>query len=243
MKATILLAEDERDLAVILRDTLALLSYRVVIAADGQEALECYRTQRPDRIVADVMMPRMDGFTLVRTIRATDKHTPVIFLTARTETDDVVSGFKMGANDYLRKPFSIRELVVRIEALLDRTPETISSAADITAAASGTNTPTPSSTLTCGRFTLHPFAQRLVCDDNTDIALTHRESEILARLFAHPGEVVETRALLLSLWGSDTPHNVRSLHVFISKLRTYLAGDPHLRILNVHGIGYRLILD
>lgn len=258
-RPTILLAEDERDLALIIRDTLATLDFRVIIAADGEEALRLYREQCPDIVVTDIMMPRMDGFELVRRLRSTDKRTPILFLTARTDTDDVVSGFKMGANDYLRKPFSMRELIVRIEAIHNRasddattassssqpTPIPIanspsspaSSATSSFATAPNPRTPTQ---LCVASFTLDPENYRLLRADEAPISLTPRETEILRRLFLHPNRVVASRPILLDLWGHDTPYNARSLHVFISKLRSKLAADPHLHISNVHGVGYRL---
>lgn len=251
-RPTILLAEDERDLALIIRDTLATLDYRVLIAADGQEALRLYREQHPDIIVTDVMMPRMDGFELVRRLRSADKRTPILFLTARTDTDDVVSGFKMGANDYLRKPFSMRELIVRIEALYNRMPETtedvapashsasaLSDTAPTTNAPSSTTTPSDAP-ISIASFTLEPAGHRLLREGDAPIPLTPREVEILRRLFLSPGCVVPSRPLLLDLWDSDTPYNARSLHVFISKLRSKLAADPQLHLTNVHGVGYRL---
>ena len=201
----ILIAEDETDLAHILRDTLCMLDYRVALAPDGRTALQRYHEERPDLVVTDVMMPQMDGFTLLRHIRSIDADTPVIVLTARTDTDDVVSGFKMGATDYLRKPFAMRELLVR--------------------------------------FTLHPAGQLLTADDGTSQGLSSREAAILERLFRAPGRVVERTPLLLALWGNDTVSNARSLHVFISRLRTKLALDPRLHIHNVHGVGYRLTLE
>lgn len=248
----ILLAEDERDLALIIRDTLATVGYHVFIAADGQEALLLYREQHPDIVVTDVMMPRMDGFELVRHLRSTDKRTPILFLTARTDTDDVVSGFKMGANDYLRKPFSMRELIVRIEALYNRMPETqenIASTSHSTSALSNTSptrnepsatTPPSDAPISIASFTLEPASHRLLHKSNAPIPLTPREVEILRRLFLSPGRVVPSRPLLLDLWGSDTSYNARSLHVFISKLRSKLAADPQLHLTNVHGVGYRL---
>lgn len=263
-KTLILLVEDERDLALIIRDTLSTLDYRVLPAADGEEGLRLYREHRPDIVVTDVMMPRMDGFTFVRRLRATDKRTPIIFLTARTDTDDVVSGFKMGADDYLRKPFSMRELIARIESILSRfdhkeTMRPISEDslyddhqkvhADActtkpSQAAAEENPPSTDANIVClGGFELHADACRLSFEGNAPIALTHRESEILLRLFRAPGRVVASRALLLNLWGSDTPCNARSLHVFISKLRSKLSVDPSLRILNVHGVGYKLCVE
>lgn len=263
-KATLLLVEDERDLATIVRDTLTMLDYRVLLAADGQEGLALYREQQPDLIVADVMMPRMDGFELVRRVRSRDKHTPIIFLTARTDTDDVVSGLRMGANDYLRKPFAMRELLVRIEILLNRhTPLAATSSPppnapqEMAGGALSEDSVQPLEVLVeeadplahdfaplaLGRFVLHRAAQRLVLDDGSATSLTHREAEILYRLFAQPNAVVATRPLLLALWGQDTVCNARSLHVFVSKLRAKLALDPTLRLLNVHGLGYRLVVE
>ena len=234
----ILIAEDETDLAHILRDTLCMLDYRVALAPDGRTALQRYHEERPDLVVTDVMMPQIDGFTLLRHIRSIDADTPVIVLTARIDTDDVVSGFKMGATDYLRKPFAMRELLVRIEAVLRR------QGAQPPPIAAAPPEPGPSSaTLTLGRFTLHPAGQLLTADDGTSQGLSSREVAILERLFRAPGRVVERTPLLLALWGNDTVSNARSLHVFISRLRTKLALDPRLHIHNVHGVGYRLTLE
>lgn len=249
-KATILLAEDEADLATIVRDTLSMLDYRVLWARDGEQAWSLYREQHPDLLVTDVMMPRMDGFSLVRRVRAQDKRLPIIFLTARTDTDDVVSGLRMGANDYLRKPFAMRELLVRIEILLHRyAPEVAKRLGDealslsAPSSAMAREASAQEEALAVGRFVLHRSLQRLVLDDGSETPLTHREAEILYRLFAQPNQVVETHPLLLALWGSDTVCNARSLHVFVSKLRAKLAPDASLRLLNVHGVGYRLAVD
>ncbi|MCF0236585.1 MAG: response regulator transcription factor [Bacteroidaceae bacterium] len=247
-RTTILLAEDERDLALIIRDTLASMGYRVLIAADGLEALRLYDKHRPDVVVTDVMMPRMDGFALVRQLRSTDRRTPILFLTARTDTDDVVSGFKMGANDYLRKPFSMRELMVRIESLLNRLPEVesapvaapTSSAPAAPSSAAAAMPDAQGGVLKLASFTLDVEAHCLLRPGDAPISLSPREVGILQRLFASPGRVVESHPLLLALWGSDTPYNARSLHVFISKLRAKLAPDPRLHLVNVHGVGYRL---
>lgn len=255
-KKVILLVEDESDLAFIIRDTLSMLDYRLLIAADGEEALKCYREHRPDIVVTDVMMPRMDGFTFVRRLRAFDKNTPIIFLTARTETDDVVSGFKMGANDYLRKPFSMRELIVRIEALLARSdnapdsrpaPDALQKQPVETEKKSGAeadeNTEPTDRVAGVGGFVLHADRQNLTFNSGNSVTLTYRESEILYRLFRFPGKVVTSHELLLELWGQDTACNARSLHVFISKLRTKLSQDPSIRIFNVHGVGYKLSVE
>ncbi len=225
----ILLAEDERTLAMIIKDTLDGQGFDVTIASDGEEALRLYGTCKPDVLVADVMMPRLDGYELVRRIRKTDRQTPVIFLTARSAVGDVVHGFEMGANDYLKKPFGMQELIVRIKALLGR---------------ACTITPQPIDTdrFTIGQYLFDAVVQRLTHVPTGNRAeLSYRESEILRRLCLHPSEVVTSQSLLLELWGDDSFFNNKSLHVFITKLRHRLSQDPSLRIVNVRGIGYKLL--
>ena len=225
----ILLAEDERTLAMIIKDTLDGQGFHVTVASDGEEALRLYVASRPDVIVADVMMPRLDGFELVRRIRKTDRQTPVIFLTARSAVNDVVHGFEMGANDYLKKPFGMQELIVRIKALLGR-------------ACTVAPQPEQVTRFTIGQFLFDAVVQRLTHVPTGNRAeLSYRESEILRRLCLHPSEVVTSRSLLLELWGDDSFFNNKSLHVFITKLRHRLVHDPSLRIVNVRGIGYKLI--
>lgn len=225
----ILLAEDERTLAMIIKDTLDGQGFNVAVANDGEEALRLYAASQPDVLVADVMMPRMDGYELVRRIRKHDQQTPVIFLTARSAVNDVVHGFEMGANDYLKKPFGMQELIVRIKALLGR-------------ACTVTPQPTESTKFTVGQYLFDSVIQRLThVPTGTRIEMSYRESEILRRLCAHPSEVVTSKSLLLELWGDDSFFNNKSLHVFITKLRHRLAQDPSLRIVNVRGIGYKLI--
>ena len=226
----ILLAEDERTLAMIIQDTLDGQGFHVTVAGDGEEALRLYAANKPDVLVADVMMPRLDGFELVRRIRKNDRLTPVIFLTARSTVNDVVHGFEMGANDYLKKPFGMQELIVRIKALLGR---------------ACTVTPQPEQATTrfnIGQYLFDAVVQRLThVPTGARTELSYRESEILRRLCLHPSEVVTSRSLLLELWGDDSFFNNKSLHVFITKLRHRLALDVSLRIVNVRGIGYKLI--
>ncbi len=225
----ILLAEDERTLAMIIQDTLDGQGFHVTVASDGEEALRLYAANKPDVIVADVMMPRLDGFELVRRIRKHDPLTPVIFLTARSAVNDVVHGFEMGANDYLKKPFGMQELIVRIKALLGR---------------ACTVTPQPEQTtrFTIGQYLFDSVIQRLThVPTGTQAELSYRESEILRRLCLHPSEVVTSQSLLLELWGDDSFFNNKSLHVFITKLRHRLGQDQRLRIVNVRGVGYKLI--
>ncbi len=225
----ILLAEDERTLAMIIKDTLDGQGFRVTVADDGEEALRLFMTSKPDVLVADVMMPRLDGYELVRRIRKSDRQTPVIFLTARSAVGDVVHGFEMGANDYLKKPFGMQELIVRIKALLGRACTVTPQAVEATR-------------FTIGQYLFDAVTQRLThVPTGSRAGLSFRESEILRHLCVHPSEVVTSQSLLLELWGDDSFFNNNSLHVFITKLRHRLGQDPSLRIVNVRGIGYKLL--
>lgn len=229
-KIKVLLVEDEQTLAMIIKDTLEGQGFLIHTAADGEEGLHLFFDLRPDVLVADVMMPRMDGFEMVRRIRQTDRHTPVLFLTARSAVNDVVEGFELGANDYLKKPFGMQELIVRIKALMGR---------------ACTYTPSAESEqilYEIGRYQLDTRRQ-LLLHEGTEQELSHREAGILRLLCQNRNCVVNMRDILLDLWGDDSFFNQRSLHVFITKLRHKLAKDDHIRIINVRGIGYKLITE
>ncbi|MGN0282428.1 MAG: response regulator transcription factor [Prevotella sp.] len=230
----VLLVEDETTLAVIIRDTLKSQGFQVMTADNGEHGLQIFFRERPDVVVADVMMPNMDGYEMVRRIRSKDITTPILFLTALSETEDVVRGFESGANDYLRKPFGMLELIVRIKALVGR--------AFIPSKTSREEEPTK---YVIGDYQLDTLKEHLLyaaVDTTTEIIpLSHRESEILRLLCRSKGEVVNNRDILLELWGDDSYFNTRSLHVFITKLRRKLSRDPSVRIINVRGIGYKLI--
>lgn len=228
-KIHVLLAEDEETLAMIIRDTLEPQGFQVSTAKNGEEALRRFFDSKPDVLVADVMMPRMDGFELVRRIRQSDTLTPVLFLTARSAINDVVRGFEFGANDYLKKPFGMQELIIRIKALLGR------------AMASSKAVMKTSRLLEIGSYSFNPKTQQLFCMGDMQ-ELSHRESELLRSLAENANQVVQTQTILLELWGDDTFFNTRSLQVFITKLRHRLGKDPNVRIVNVRGIGYKLIL-
>lgn len=232
-KIKVLLVEDEATLALIIRDTLVEQGFRILTCGNGEEGLRSFFLERPDVVVADVMMPKMDGFEMVRRIRGKDISTPVLFLTARTDTDDVVHGFELGANDYLRKPFGMQELIVRIKALVGR-------------AFVSPQPPVQEATVfLIGDYQFDAMREQLVyaSDGNSPetMSLSHRESEILRKLCLHKGDVVSIQDILLEIWGDDNYFNTRSLHVFITKLRHKLAGDSSVRIINVRGIGYKLI--
>ena len=229
-KIKVLLVEDEQTLAMIIKDTLEGQGFLIHTAADGEEGLRLFFDLRPDVLVADVMMPHMDGFEMVRRIRQTDRRIPVLFLTARSAVNDVVEGFELGANDYLKKPFGMQELIVRIKALMGR---------------ACTYTPPAESEqilYKIGRYQLDTRRQ-LLLHEGTEQELSHREAGILRLLCQNRNCVVNMRDILLDLWGDDSFFNQRSLHVFITKLRHKLAKDDHIRIINVRGIGYKLITE
>lgn len=237
-KINVLLVEDEETLSMIIKDTLEGQNFIIHTAANGEEGLRLFFDLRPDVLVADVMMPRMDGFEMVRRIRQTDKHTPVLFLTARSAINDVVEGFELGANDYLKKPFGMQELIIRIKSLVGRA----FSFADTTCK--------ETTSYEIGDYRFTPVTQRLSyvgtlisSQAGMEVELSHRESEILKRLCENRNQVVNTQNVLLDLWGDDSFFNSRSLHVFITKLRHKLAQDNRIRIVNIRGIGYKLIVN
>lgn len=228
-KIKVLLVEDEQTLAMIIKDTLDGQGFNIQTAADGEAGLRLFFDLRPDVLVADVMMPRMDGFEMVRRIRQTDRRTPVLFLTARSAVNDVVEGFELGGNDYLKKPFGMQELMVRIKALVGRA---CSYAVPVEREINNYN---------IGNYEFDVRRQLLHYGDISQ-ELSHRESEILHRLCLNFNSVVNMQDILLDLWGDDSFFNQRSLHVFITKLRRKLSEDERIRIINVRGVGYKLIV-
>lgn len=224
----VLLAEDEIALAKIIKDSLeSRKELQITIAANGNEALELYHKQKPDILVLDVMMPQMDGFTVAKMIRQTDNRTPILFLTARSSVDDLVTGFHLGGNDYLKKPFDMEELIVRILALLNRRIDIQEEKQpDI---------------FSIGQYTFNYPHQTLQISDQTE-TLSHREAEILRMLCQHANDVMHHKPVLLELWGDDSFFNARSMDVFITKLRKKLKADPSVQIVNIRGIGYKLII-
>ena len=228
----VLLVEDEETLAMIIRDTLGAQGFDITTARNGEEGLRLFFELRPEVLVADVMMPRMDGFEMVRRIRQSDRLTPVLFLTARSAINDVVAGFELGANDYLKKPFGMQELIVRLKALTGR----------LTPLPASTSSVNHGEWMTIGSYLFNPTTQRLEHAGKTE-TLSYRESEILRRLADNAGNVVNMQNILLELWGDDSFFNTRSLHVFITRLRHHLAKDDTIRIVNIRGIGYKLILQ
>jgi DNA-binding response OmpR family regulator len=200
----------------------------VKTVGDGAAALEAARRQKPDVIVSDIMMPGMDGYSLIKEIRKADHEIPVIFLTARSLTEDVVKGFEIGGTDYLKKPFSIEELIVRMNALLKRVhyiPATEEKPA----------------VFTIGNYSFDHSIMELT-SPTRKIALTNLENELLLRLITNKNTVLQRQKVLIELWGDDTFFNARSMDVFITKLRKYFSEDDAISIVNIRGIGYKIIV-
>lgn len=219
----VLLAEDEASLGMIVKESLETRNFTVFHAENGEEALKIYKTEKPNILVLDVMMPIKDGFTLAKEIRAENKHIPIIFLTAKSQTSDVLEGFNNGGNDYLKKPFSMEELIVRIKALLNRI-----------------ELKTDTENIKIGNYLFNLTKQNLTFSEEEQ-KLTHREAQLLFYLFEKKNEVLDRTFILNKLWGNDDFFNARSMDVFISKLRKKLNQDENIQIINVRGFGYKLI--
>ena len=225
MSNKILLVEDEEDLTLIVADTLRGQAYAVITAADGIEGLEKFKTEVADIVVADVMMPKMDGFSMVKEIRKLSSTVPLLFLTAKSTIEDVEEGFEIGANDYLKKPFELRELIVRIKALLRRF--NTNRGEDIK--------------LSIGRYIFNVTTQTLSLEGRS-VELSNFEAKILERLATGIGKTVDASELMIAVWQRDEPSNRNSLHGYIHKLRRALRHDPSISIINQRGFGYMLTI-
>lgn len=223
MSNKILFVEDEEDLTLIVADTLRGQGYAVITAADGIEGLEKFKTEAADIVVADVMMPKMDGFTMAKDIRKLSPTVPLLFLTAKSMIDDVEEGFEIGANDYLKKPFELRELIVRIKSLLRR--YNTNRGEDIK--------------FSIGRYIFNVTTQTLSLEGQS-VELSHFEAKILERLATSIGKTVDASELMIAVWQRDEPSNRNSLHGYIHKLRRALRHDPSISIINQRGFGYML---
>ena len=219
----ILLAEDEAALGQIIKESLETRNFEVLLCADGQIAFEIYKSKSPKLLVLDVMMPKKDGFTLAKEIRRIDDTIPIIFLTAKSQTQDVVEGFTIGGNDYLKKPFSMEELIVRINSLLNRTK--LQKTTEI---------------IEIGDYIFNFPKQHLSYKTEEAIQLTHREAHLLFHLIKNKNNVLDRSLILNKLWGNNDFFTARSMDVFISKLRRKLSQDKRIQILNVRGFGYKL---
>jgi len=226
MNKRILLAEDDSNLGILLRNYLAAKTYETTLFMTGRSAMESFTAGSFDLCILDIMMPEMDGLALAKALRNIDPGIPIIFLTAKNQEEDIIEGFKSGADDYITKPFSMEELLYRIEAIFRRTGGQISGKDD------GLNH--------IGEYVFDSKRQLLNFRDHK-INLTTKESELLELLFRHKNDILERNYALKSIWIDDNYFNARSMDVYITRLRKYLKKDPAVKILNIHGKGYRLI--
>ncbi|HRP30901.1 MAG TPA: response regulator transcription factor [Agriterribacter sp.] len=231
MKRTkILYVEDETFLAKIVKESLESRDFDVLLEMDGGDALERFKEFSPDICILDIMLPNKDGFAIAEDIRNIDANVPIIFLTAKTQTSDLVKGFRKGANDYIRKPFSMEELIVRIDNALRYQHEATR------------NAPDQKDDIPLSHYLFNPHRQTLTIGTQ-EKKLSFRESELLRLLYENREQVIDRREILNVLWGSDSFFNSRTLDVYITKLRGYLKEDPALEIITVKGIGYRFVLE
>lgn len=221
-----LYVEDEVFLAKIVSETLQGRGYEVVLESDGGKAVQRFAEIKPDVCVLDIMLPNKDGFSIADEIREKDAQVPIIFLSAKSQTSDVVNGFKLGANDYIRKPFSIEELIVRIENVLRNKFEI----------------PAAQEEVSFGQYTFN-IKRQILSQGEEQRKLSYRESELLRLLYENRDKIVERSEILTLLWGSDSFFNSRNLDVYITKLRNYLKSDPSIEIITIKGIGYRFVVE
>ena len=224
-KLKILLCEDDENLGMLLREYLQAKGYATELCADGEAGYKAFLKNKFDICVLDVMMPKKDGFTMAQEIRSSNVDVPIIFLTAKTLKEDILEGFKIGADDYITKPFSMEELVFRIEAIMCRTKGKKSK---------------ESTVYHIGQFTFDTQKQ-LLCIGEEQRKLTTKENELLALLCSHANEILQRDFALKTIWIDDNYFNARSMDVYITKLRKHLKDDPKIEIINIHGKGYKLI--
>ena len=224
-KLKILLCEDDENLGMLLREYLQAKGYATELCADGEAGYKAFLKNKFDICVLDVMMPKKDGFTIAQEIRSSNVDVPIIFLTAKTLKEDILEGFKIGADDYITKPFSMEELVFRIEAIMRRTKGKKSK---------------ESTVYHIGQFTFDTQKQ-LLCIGEEQRKLTTKENELLALLCSHANEILQRDFALKTIWIDDNYFNARSMDVYITKLRKHLKDDPKIEIINIHGKGYKLI--
>lgn len=225
-KIKILYVEDELFLGKIVKESLESRGFEVIMESDGAKVLDLFKQFNPQICVLDIMLPNKDGFAIADEIRTLNEIIPIIFLTAKTQTDDVVKGFSLGGNDYIRKPFSIEELIVRIQHLmrhLAESPPKVYGGAVI-----------------MGKYNFQFNRQLLVISDK-ERKLSFRESELLKLLYENREKIIDRSEILNLLWGNDSFFNSRNLDVYITKIRSYLKGDPSLEIITIKGIGYRFV--
>ena len=225
-KVKVLLAEDDENLGSLLREYLQAKSYETNWVTDGDKAFKSFEKNKYDICILDIMMPVKDGFTLAKEIRMLNREVPIIFLTAKSMKEDVFEGFSIGADDYITKPFSMEELLYRMQAILRRTKGDISKKQEI---------------YNIGKYRFDTNKHLLILEDKEQ-KLTTKESDLLRLLCNNANQVLERNFALRTIWIDDNYFNARSMDVYITKLRKYLKEDPSIEIMNIHGTGYKLIM-
>ncbi len=227
MKPKLLIVEDDPNLGEILSEYLGLKGYETTLKRDGEEGGRAFNSDEFDLCILDLMMPKKDGFTLAKEIRAIDEDTPIIFLTAKSMKQDIIKGFTIGADDYMTKPFSMEELLLRIQAILKRSIR------------SEEEEPFPNPFKIFG-LTYYYQENRLVTSER-EINLTTKENELLKIFFENVNKTVQRSSALKKIWKDDSYFNARSMDVYIAKIRKYLQDEPNLKILTIHGEGFKLV--
>ncbi len=224
----VLLAEDDKNLGAVLKAYLEAKGYQTTLCVNGKEAFDYFNKKKVDFCIVDVMMPVKDGFTLAQEIRKLDKQIPILFLTAKSLQEDKIKGFELGGDDYLTKPFSMEELLMRMKAILRRVNEGLGSEAKL-------------SFFKLGKMTFD-YTRQVLTTPAGEHKLTSKEAELLKLLCDNANEVLDRSVALNRIWQDDSYFNARSMDVYITKLRKYLKDDPAVELLNVHGIGFKLVL-
>lgn len=227
IKRRILLVEDDNNLGNLLQDSLELKNYDVTLKRNGEDGWNEFKAGKFDMCILDVMMPKKDGFTLAKEIRRTNSQVPIIFLTAKVLKEDTIEGLKIGADDYLTKPFSMEELTLRMDNIFKRVPK-----AEVS----------EQNEFQIGRYVFNNASRTLTLDGGTALKLTTKESELLKMLAIHLDRLLERDIALNTVWGTDSYFAGRSMDVYIAKLRKYLKEDANVEILNVHGTGFKLLV-
>lgn len=228
-KTKILLAEDDPNLGSLLQEYLKAKDFETVLCTDGDKAFKTFSKEQFDFVILDVMMPIKDGFTVAKEIRTINKKIPIIFLTAKTMKEDTLKGFNLGADDYITKPFSMEELLVRINAILRRTERLQAEEGD-------------ERLFELGQFNFD-YDRQILKGEDEETKLTTKENELLYLLCINKNGVLERNYALNAIWGDDNYFNGRSMDVYIAKLRKHLKPDPKIEIINIHGKGFKLLVD